>query len=61
LGQKVHPTGFRLGIIRDWTSKWYAEGEEYTEWLHEDLEIKRFLREEVGHTGISRIEIERMA
>jgi len=61
LGQKVHPTGFRLGIIRDWTSKWYAEGEEYSEWLHEDLEIKRFLREEVGHTGISRIEIERMA
>lgn len=61
MGQKVHPTGFRLGIIRDWTSKWYAEGEEYTEWLHEDLAIKRFLREEVGHTGISRIEIERMA
>jgi small subunit ribosomal protein S3 len=61
LGQKVHPTGFRLGIIRDWTSKWYAEGDEYAEWLHEDLEIKRFLDDKVGHTGISRIEIERMA
>jgi small subunit ribosomal protein S3 len=61
LGNKVHPTGFRLGIIRDWTSKWFAEGDNYAEWLHEDLRIKRFLREEVGHTGISRIEIERMA
>jgi len=61
LGQKVHPTGFRLGIIRDWSSKWFAEGDEYAEWLHEDLRIKEFLRDEVGHTGISRIEIERMA
>ena len=61
MGNKVHPTGFRLGIIRDWTSKWVAEGDNYTEWLHEDLRIKRFLRDEVGHTGISRIEIERMA
>jgi small subunit ribosomal protein S3 len=61
LGQKVHPNGFRLGIIRSWTSKWFAEGEEYAEWLHEDLRIKRFLRDAVGHTGISRIEIERMA
>ncbi|MFB6351099.1 MAG: 30S ribosomal protein S3 [Bradymonadaceae bacterium] len=61
MGQKVHPTGFRLGIIRDWTSKWFAEGDEYSEWLHEDLKIKRFLRNEIGHTGVSRIEIERMA
>ncbi len=61
MGQKVHPTGFRLGIIRDWTSKWFAEGDQYSEWLHEDLRIKRFLREEIGHTGVSRIEIERMA
>ena len=61
MGQKVHPTGFRLGIIRDWTSKWFAEGDNYSEWLHEDLRIKRFLREQIGHTGVSRIEIERMA
>ena len=61
MGNKVHPTGFRLGIIREWTSKWFAEGDNYSEWLHEDLRIKRFLRDEVGHTGISRIEIERMA
>ncbi len=61
MGQKVHPNGFRLGIIRSWTSKWFAEGKEYAEWLHEDLRIKRFLRDAVGHTGISRIEIERMA
>jgi small subunit ribosomal protein S3 len=60
LGQKVHPTGFRLGIIRPWTSKWYAE-KNYSEWLHEDLRIKEFLYERLQHTGVSNIEIERMA
>jgi len=59
LGRKVHPYGFRLGVIRDWKSHWYAEGEEYAELLHEDLEIRQFIRDEVGRAGISRIEIER--
>jgi len=59
LGRKVHPYGFRLGVIRDWKSRWYAENEEYADLLHEDLEIRQFVGHEVGHAGISRIEIER--
>lgn len=59
MGRKVHPYGFRLGVIRDWKSRWYAEGEEYVELLHEDRKIRRFIRDEVGRAGISRIEIER--
>jgi small subunit ribosomal protein S3 len=46
-------------VVRDWKSRWYAEGDEYANLLHEDLEIREFIRDEVGHAGISRIEIER--
>jgi len=59
LGRKVHPTGFRLGIIKDWDARWYAEGEEYANLLHEDLAIRHLIRERMGRAGISRIEIER--
>jgi len=59
LGRKVHPTGFRLGIIRDWDARWYAEGEAYADLLHEDIAIRRLIRREMGRAGISRIEIER--
>ncbi len=59
MGRKVHPYGFRLGVIRDWKSHWYAEGDEYADLLHEDLEIRQFIRDEVGHAGVPRIEIER--
>ena len=59
MGRKVHPYGFRLGVIRDWKSRWYAEGDQYADLLHEDREIRQFIRNEVGHAGISRIEIER--
>ena len=61
MGRKVHPYGFRLGVIRDWKSRWYAEGDEYADLLHEDLEIRHFIRDEVGRAGISRIEIERFS
>ncbi len=61
MGQKVHPTGFRLGIIRPWNSKWYAEKSQYSEWLHEDLAIKDHIYSNLRDTGISNIEIERMA
>jgi len=60
LGQKSHPTGLRLGIIRTWQSKWYEE-KNYAKWLHEDLKIKKFIKERLFHTGVSRIEIERAA
>jgi small subunit ribosomal protein S3 len=59
LGRKVHPYGFRLGVIRDWKSHWYAEGDEYADLLHEDLEIRGYIRDTMGRAGISRIEIER--
>ena len=59
MGRKVHPYGFRLGVIRDWKSHWYAEGEEYADLLHEDLEIRQFIQDTMRRVGISRVEIER--
>ncbi len=59
MGRKVHPYGFRLGFIKDWTAKWYAEGEEYARLLHEDLMIRNMIREEMGRAGISDIHIKR--
>ena len=58
MGQKVHPYGFRLGIIKDWDSRWYAE-KEYGNFLHEDLTIRDAIKKRLAHASISRIEIER--
>ena len=60
MGQKVHPHGFRLGYIYDWNSKWYAD-KNYTELLHEDLQIRRAIEKMLPDAGISRVEIERNA
>ena len=60
MGQKTHPIGFRLGIIRTWTSKWYEE-KNYARWLHEDLKLKKFIKKKLAHAGVSLIEIERAA
>jgi len=59
LGRKVHPVGFRLKSIRDWNTRWYAEGATYRELLHEDYAIRRLVDEELPKAGISKIEIER--
>jgi small subunit ribosomal protein S3 len=59
MGRKVHPYGFRLGYIYDWQARWYAEREEYAELLKEDLQLRKRIRAELGHAGISKIEIER--
>jgi len=59
MGRKVHPIGFRLKVIRDWDARWYAEGQRYTDLLHEDMEIRRFVKDQGGRAGISRVEIER--
>lgn len=59
MGRKVHPEGFRLGIIKDWKARWYAEGQEYAALLKEDLAIRALIREELSRAGISKIEIER--
>jgi len=59
MGQKVHPTGLRLGIIKTWDSKWFAAKQNYTDFLHEDLDIRRLIKERLKHAGISKVEIER--
>jgi len=59
LGRKVHPYGFRLGVIRDWKARWYAEGDDYANLLHEDLRIRQFVESNLRRAGISRVEIER--
>ena len=58
MGQKVHPIGMRVGIIRDWDAKWYAE-KEYADYLHEDLAIRKFVQKELADAAVSTIEIER--
>ena len=60
MGQKVHPYGFRLGIVKTWKSKWY-EDKNYAKWLHEDLKLKTAIRKKFAHAGIAEIEIERAA
>ncbi|WP_434101432.1 30S ribosomal protein S3 [Enterococcus faecalis] len=60
MGQKVHPIGMRVGIIRDWDATWYAE-KEYAEFLHEDLRIRKFIATKLADAAVSTIEIERAA
>jgi small subunit ribosomal protein S3 len=59
LGRKVHPTGFRLGIIKEHISRWYAEGKDYSEFLAEDREIREKIHSELDRAGVSKVEIER--
>lgn len=59
MGRKVHPIGFRLKINKTWDGRWYAEGEDYVDQLHQDFKIREFIRENADRAGISRIEIER--
>ena len=60
MGQKVHPIGFRLGVIKTWDSKWF-EHKNYAQWLHEDIRIREFVKKSLGHAGVSKVEIERAA
>jgi small subunit ribosomal protein S3 len=60
LGQKVNPIGFRLGGIKTWRSQWFSE-KNYAELVHEDINIRKYLKKKLYHAGISRIEIERAA
>ena len=61
MGQKVHPTGIRLGIVKDHTSVWYADGKRYADQLITDLEIRSYLEKALDHASVSRIQIERPA
>jgi small subunit ribosomal protein S3 len=59
MGRKVNPIGMRLKVIRDWDARWYAEGERFVELLHEDLQLRKYVKEQTNKAGVSRIEIER--
>ncbi|HOZ38621.1 MAG TPA: 30S ribosomal protein S3 [Anaerolineaceae bacterium] len=59
MGRKVHPIGFRLGINKPWLGRWYAEGKDYTDQLHQDLKIRDLVKKEAERAGVSNIEIER--
>ena len=61
MGQKVNPHGLRVGIIKDWDSTWYADDEKFSDYLVEDYEIRKYVKEKLYIAGISRIEIERFA
>ena len=61
MGQKVHPNGIRVGVIRDWNSKWYANSKDFSDYLVEDYEIRKYVKKKLFISGISKIEIERTA
>jgi small subunit ribosomal protein S3 len=58
MGRKVHPIGFRLGVIRTWDSRWYAEGSTYADQLHGDLAIRELIEKSTPRGAVSRVEIE---
>lgn len=60
MGQKVHPIGFRLGVVKTWNSRWYSD-KDFASFLHDDLKIKEFVKKNLYQAGISSIEIERAA
>ena len=61
MGQKVNPHGLRVGVIKDWDSRWFAEGRDFADSLVEDYNIRKFLKKKLAPAGISKIEIERAA
>jgi small subunit ribosomal protein S3 len=60
MGQKTHPKGFRLGVTKTWDSRWYAT-RDFGKFLHEDIKVRKFLKKKLYHTGVSSIDIERLA
>ena len=61
MGQKVHPTGIRIGITRDWTSKWYAATKNFPSLISTDFEVREYLKKRLAEASVSRIHIERAA
>jgi small subunit ribosomal protein S3 len=61
MGQKVHPTGLRLGIVKDWNSKWYANTKQFADLLNKDLEVRDFLKKRLAQAAVGRIQIDRPA
>ena len=61
MGQKVHPTGIRLGIVKDWTSKWYADSQTFPKYVHLDYKVRELIKRKLKDASVSRIHIERPA
>lgn len=61
MGQKVNPTGLRLGIVKEWNSKWYANSKQYADLLNKDLEVREFLKKRLAQAAVGRIQIDRPA
>jgi small subunit ribosomal protein S3 len=61
VGQKVNPVGFRVGVIRTWDSRWYAKGRQYQDYLHEDIRLRKYIKDKLKHAGVAKIEMERTA
>ena len=61
MGQKVNPNGIRLGIVKDWTSKWYADSRQFADYLNNDIKVRDYLKRRLSHASVSRIKIERPA
>lgn len=61
MGQKVNPIGLRVGVIRTWDSRWYARGKAYFNNLHEDIKLRKYLKDKLRHAGVAKIEMERAA
>jgi small subunit ribosomal protein S3 len=60
VGQKTHPHGFRLGFNKQWSSRWFSKGQEYCRFVHEDLEMKKLVKERYYHAGIAETDVERV-
>ncbi len=61
MGHKIHPTGIRLGIVKDWTSKWYADTKHFPDLLNTDMQVRAYLRKKLAQASVSRIQIDRPA
>ena len=61
MGQKIHPTGFRLAVTRNWSSRWYATSRDFAKMLKEDVEVREFLKKKLAHASVGRVVIERPA
>jgi len=61
MGQKVHPVGIRLGIVKDWNSTWYADRRDFADFLNNDLDVRNFLRKKLAHASVSRIQVNRLS
>ena len=61
MGHKTHPIGFRLGVTKTWLSRWYLPGRAYAATIHQDVRLRKIVKQQLGHAGVAKIEIERTA